>query len=142
MGLQSLNCQDLTPHPNPPPLGEGDLSNFLYRLPVTNIQRSNHIMTTRKKGKIGSSFETFLKEENLYDDVSAQAIKRVIAWQIEQGMTDLGLTKSNMATQMKTSRSQLDRLLDPDNEKIQLDTLHRAATILGKRLMISLEERV
>jgi len=87
---------------------------------------------------IGSSFSDFLKEEGLYDEVTAHAIKRVLAWQIEQAMKSQGLTKVEMAKRMKTSRAQLDRLLDPDNDKVQLDTIQRAATALGRRLHLAL----
>ena len=90
-------------------------------------------------GSIGSSFEGFLKDEGVYDEIASIALKRAIAWQIESAMTSQGMTKATMASRMKTSRSQLDRLLDPDNDKMQLDTLCRAASVIGKRLMISLE---
>ena len=63
---------------------------------------------------IGSSFEDFLKDENLHAAVTAHAIKRVLAWQIEQAMKGQGLTKVAMARRMKTSRAQLERLLDPN----------------------------
>ncbi len=97
-------------------------------------------MTTKKtKGKIGSSFEDFLIEDGTHEEVSALAVKRVLAWQIEQEMTTQGITKAKMAERMKTSRSQLDRLLDPLNDKVQLDTIHRAASAIGKKLVIGLE---
>ncbi|OHC75640.1 MAG: Fis family transcriptional regulator [Rhodospirillales bacterium RIFCSPLOWO2_12_FULL_58_28] len=95
---------------------------------------------TAAKGKVGSSFEGFLKNEGTYEETTSLAIKRVLAWQIEQAMSDQGVTKAKMAARMKTSLSQLDRLLDPCNDKVQLDTLHRAALALGKRMMISLED--
>ncbi|MEL6603085.1 MAG: Fis family transcriptional regulator, partial [Cyanobacteria bacterium J06614_10] len=66
------------------------------------------------------------------------AIKRVLAWQVAQEMSNLGLSKSQMAAQMKTSRTSLDRLLDPENTSVTLKTLERAATVLGKRLQIEL----
>jgi predicted XRE-type DNA-binding protein len=87
---------------------------------------------------IGSSFDDFLKEEGIYEDASAHAIKRVIAWQIEQAMKSQGITKVEMAKRMKTSRAQLDRLLDPNNDKVQLDTVQRAAVAIGKRLHVEL----
>lgn len=96
-------------------------------------------MTKKKNNRIGSSFESFLIEDETYEDVNALAVKRVIAWQIEQEMAAQGLTKAKMAARMKTSRSQLDRLLDPTNDKVQLDTIHRAAAAVGKKLMIGLE---
>jgi antitoxin HicB len=87
---------------------------------------------------IGSSFADFLKEEGLYEDVTAHAIKRVLAWQIEQAMRAQGLTKVAMAKRMKTSRAQLNRLLDPNNDKVQLDTIQRAAVAVGRRLHLEL----
>jgi hypothetical protein len=91
-----------------------------------------------KNPHIGSLFSDFLKEEGIYEDVTARAIKRVIAWQIEQAMKDQGLTKVAMAKRMKTSRAQLDRLLDPQNDKVQLDTIQRAAIAVGRRLQLDL----
>ena len=70
----------------------------------------------KTKGRIGSSFDNFLKEEGIYGEVTARAIKRVIARQLDALMEDEGLTKTELARRMNTSRAQLDRLLDPDNE--------------------------
>ena len=96
-------------------------------------------MTKKTKGKIGSSFEDFLIEDGIHEEVAALAVKRVLAWQIEQEMAAQGITKAKMAIRMNTSRSQLDRLLDPLNDKVQLDTIHRAAAAIGKKLIIGLE---
>jgi antitoxin HicB len=79
----------------------------------------------KKKGRIGSSFDDFLKKEGVYEEVTARAIKRVIARQLDALMQDQGLSKSSLAKRMKTSRAQLDRLLDPDNESVTLGTLTR-----------------
>ena len=87
---------------------------------------------------IGSSFEDFLKDEGIHEEATAHAIKRVLAWQIEQAMTEQGITKSAMAKRMKTSRAQLDRLLDPENDKVQLDTVQRAAAAVGRTLHLGL----
>lgn len=87
---------------------------------------------------IGSSFDDFLKEEGIYEEVTGRAIKRVLAWQIEQAMKAQGLTKSEMAKRMNTSRTQLDRLLDPNNDKVQLDTMQRAAAAVGRKLHLEL----
>jgi hypothetical protein len=87
---------------------------------------------------IGSSFADFLKEEGIFEEVTAHASKRVLAWQIEQAMQAQGLTKVAMAKRMKTSRAQLDRLLDPSNDKVQLDTMQRAAAAVGRRLHLAL----
>jgi antitoxin HicB len=89
---------------------------------------------------IGSSFEDFLKGEGIYEEVQAQAVKEVLAWQIEQAIKTQGLTKTEMARRMQTSRVQLDRLLDPKNTSVTLHTLQRAAAILGKRVRLDLVE--
>jgi len=92
----------------------------------------------KKKGRIGSSLDDFLKEEGIYEEVTARAIKRVIARQLDALMHDQGITKSNLAKRMKTSRAQLDRLLDPDNESVTLATLTRAAQAVGRNLRMEL----
>lgn len=89
-----------------------------------------------KKTRIGSSFDDFLKDEGLYEETQASAIKRVIAWQIQKAMEDGNISKSEMARRMRTSRSQLDRLLDPAYITVQLDTMIKAATALGKNMQI------
>lgn len=88
--------------------------------------------------RIGSSFESFLEEEGIRDEVEGLAQKRVIAWQIERAMKETGISKVEMAQRMHTSRTQVDRLLDPDNNKVQLDTLQRAAQAVGRTLKIEL----
>jgi len=92
----------------------------------------------RKKGKIGSSFDDFLKEEGIYEEVTARAIKRVIARQLGAQMRQNGMTKTTMARLMRTSRTQLDRLLDPENESVTLGTLARAARVVGRTLRMEL----
>jgi hypothetical protein len=89
---------------------------------------------------IGSPFEDFLKEEGIYEEVQAHAVKEVLAWQIKQAIKIQGLTKAEMARRMQTSRAQLDRLLDPKNTSVTLHTLERAAAILGKRVRLDLVE--
>ena len=96
-------------------------------------------MTKKKNARMGSSFESFLIEEGIHEEVTALAVKRVLAWQIEKEMEAQGITKAKMAERMKTSRSQLDRLLDPHRDTVQLDTMHRAAAAIGKKLTIGLE---
>jgi antitoxin HicB len=86
----------------------------------------------------GSSFDDWLKEQGIYEEVTTHAIKRVLAWQIEQAMKAQGITKAEMARRMHTSRTQLDRLLDPDNDKVQLDTVQRAAAAIGRTLKFEL----
>lgn len=78
-----------------------------------------------KKKNIGSTFDSFLREEGMYEEVSANAIKRVVARQVEAAMEQKGLTKTEMARRMHTSRAALDRLLDPENAAITLGTLQK-----------------
>ena len=92
-----------------------------------------------KTENIGSDFDDFLREDGIYDDVVAVAIKRVIALRIEDEMKCKRITKSEMAGRMRTSRASLDRLLDPANTSLTLATLGRAATVLGKKLRVELE---
>jgi len=87
--------------------------------------------TKKQKGRIGSSFDDFLKEEGIYEGVTARAIKRVIARQLDALMQEQGISKTELARSMKTSRAQLDRLLDPENESVTLGTLTRAAQAVG-----------
>lgn len=84
----------------------------------------------------GSTFDCFLEDEGIREEVEAVAIKRVLAWQLEQAMQEQRKTKQAMAKQLRTSRSQLDRLLDPQNVSVTLDTITRAARALGKRVVI------
>ena len=84
----------------------------------------------------GSSFDDFLAEEGILEEVSTRAQKRLLALQIEDIMVEVNLTKVELAAKMQTSRSQLDRLLDPDNTSITLDSLDRLARAVGKRLKI------
>jgi antitoxin HicB len=95
-------------------------------------------MNKKKKGRIGSSFDDFLKQEGLYEEVTARAVKRVLARQLDALMEDQGLSKSELARRMKTSRAQLDRLLDPENESVTLGTLTRAAQAVGRQLRMEL----
>ena len=85
---------------------------------------------------IGSSFDDFLEDEGLLAETEAVAVKRVIAYQVSQIMEKKHISKAAMARQMKTSRSALERLLDPQNTSITLQTLERAAHVIGKRLRI------
>ena len=86
---------------------------------------------------IGSSLDGFLQEEGLLEETQAQAIKEVIAWQLGQAMKDKGISKTRMATLLKTSRTQVNRLLDPEND-ITLSTLQRAAALVGRKVRIDL----
>jgi hypothetical protein len=91
-----------------------------------------------KNKHLGSSFDNFLEEEGLRADTEAAAIKRVIAYQIEMEMKRTNLSKSALAERMHTSRSALDRLLDPANVSVTLQTLERVALALGKNLKIEM----
>ena len=95
-------------------------------------------MKKKKKGRIGSSFDDFLKQEGIYEEVTARAIKRVIARRLDTLMRDEGLSKTELARRMKTSRAQVDRVLDPENESVTLGTLTRAAHAVGRHLRMEL----
>lgn len=86
----------------------------------------------------GSSLDDLLKSEGVLEKFQAAAIKNVIAWQIVREMEAHKITKTEMAARMKTSRAQLDRLLDPDNGNVTLETLSRAAAILGREIRLEL----
>ena len=87
---------------------------------------------------LGDTLDDFLEEEGLLAEAEAIAIKRVIAYQISQLMSEQSLTKAEMARRMQTSRAAVDRLLDPTNESATLTTLEKAALALGKRLEVEL----
>ena len=91
-----------------------------------------------EKGKIGSSFDDFLKEDDIYEGVTARAIKRVLVRQLGDLMQREEISKTELAARMKTSRAQLDRLLDPENESVTLGTLARAAQAVGRHLRMEL----
>ena len=97
-------------------------------------------MRKKQTGHIGSSFEDFLKEEGTFEETTTQAVKRVLAWQVSETMKKRGISKIEMAKRMHTSRSQVDRLLDPNNDKVLLETVQRAASAIGKRVSLSLED--
>jgi len=91
------------------------------------------------KTNVGSNFDDFLEEEGILEEVSAIAVKRVIAFQLAEKMSEKNLTKSELARRMDTSRSALDRLLDPENSSVTLQTLQSAARALGGRLNVELD---
>lgn len=90
------------------------------------------------KKHLGGDFDDFLRDEGVLDDAEAVAAKRVIAFQIAQEMERTHITQSELAKRMKTSRSAVERLLDPTNPSVTLSTLERAASAVGKRLKIQL----
>jgi predicted XRE-type DNA-binding protein len=89
------------------------------------------------KKRMGSSIDDFLKEEGIFEDAQAQAVKEVVAWQLAQAMKKRKISKSRMAALLKTSRTQVDRLLHPEND-VTLSSLQRAAAIVGRRVTIEL----
>ena len=91
-----------------------------------------------KSKNVGSSFDSWLEEEGLRQEVTAGAIKRVLARQVAAAMTQEGLTKTEMARRMQTSRSALNRLLDAGNESVTLATLQKAATAMGREVRLEL----
>ncbi len=91
-----------------------------------------------KKKNTGSSFDSWLQEEGIREEVTATAIRRVLARQVKAAMDEKSLSKSEMARRMHTSRSALERLLDPDYEGVTLTTLRKAAVVLGRELVVEL----
>ena len=91
-----------------------------------------------KKKHEGSSLDAFLKQEGVFDEFQTAAIKEVIAWQLAKEMETKHLSKTQMAARMKTSRAQLNRLLDPNDGNVTLETLQRAAAILGREVRLEL----
>ncbi len=92
----------------------------------------------KKNPHRGSSLDAFLKEEGVFEDFQAQAIKEVLAWQLEQAMKTKKLSRKRMAEAMGTSRSQISRLLDPKDGNVTLATLQRAAKIVGRKVRLDL----
>jgi Phage derived protein Gp49-like (DUF891) len=108
---------------------------------VTHAKLAQELNMAKKKNPhLGSSFDDFLKEEGIYEEVTAAAMKRLLAWQIAQAMKKQRLTKSVMAKRMRTSRAALDRLLDAQNTSVTLQTMGRAAAALGKQLSVTLKD--
>jgi antitoxin HicB len=87
---------------------------------------------------IGSSLEDFLIEEDRLEEATDTAIKRALIWQLEEAVKEQGLSKSALASRMGTSRTQIDRLFDPDNTRVTLHSLQRAASCIGRRLKLEL----
>lgn len=95
-------------------------------------------MTDINSTHLGSSFDDFLREQEIYEEVTSAALTRVLAWQLKEEMQRLGISKVEMAERMGTSRSQLDRLLESANSGVSIDTLFRAAQALNRELQIRL----
>jgi antitoxin HicB len=108
---------------------------------MRKASKKAHRVSAKKKlsaASSGSTLDQMLAEDGLYDVANAEAIKRVVAWQVEQAIANDGISKVEMARRMKTSRAALDRLLDPDNASVTLQTLSKVALALGKRLRVEL----
>ena len=90
-----------------------------------------------RKSHLGSSIDDFLKEEGIFEETQPQAIKEVVAWQLEEAMKRRKLSKNRMARLLKTSRTQVDRLLNPKSD-ITLSSLQRAAAMVGRRVVVEL----
>jgi predicted XRE-type DNA-binding protein len=95
---------------------------------------------TRPNRHRGSRFDDFLRKEKLYDEAQASALKRAISEAVEECMLESNLSKVEMSRRMRTSRSQLDRVLDPECTTVQLDTLIKAASAVGRELRFSLKK--
>lgn len=93
---------------------------------------------TRRNPHDGSSFDSFLEEYGLLARAEARAVKAVVAWQLAREMKARKLSKLRMAKQLKTSRTQVNRILDPTNDAVTLETLNQAAHVLGKRIHLAL----
>jgi predicted XRE-type DNA-binding protein len=89
------------------------------------------------RNHLGSTIDDFLKEERIFEEAQTQAVKEVVAWQLARAMKAKRISKSRMATLLKTSRTQVDRLLDARDD-ITLSSLQRAAAIVGRRVLIQL----
>jgi len=95
-------------------------------------------MAEIEKGKLGQSFDDFLKEQGTYEATNEQATKRIIAYQLAQIMTEEKVSKAELARRLETSRSQIDRLLDPENDGVTIGALSRAAHAVGRSLRLEL----
>ena len=88
----------------------------------------------------GSSLDDFLAQEGMLEEFQARAIKEVVAWQLAEAMKERRLSKNQLAKQMHTSRTQVDRMLDPESGNVTIETLQRAAALVGRRVQIELVE--
>lgn len=91
-----------------------------------------------KNKHIGSDFDDFLRDEGMLEEIEAAALKKIVAWQLEEALKKTSVTKTEMAKRMKTSRAAVDRLLDATNPSVTLITLQKAARVLGRKLKIEL----
>ncbi|HZZ93328.1 MAG TPA: helix-turn-helix transcriptional regulator [Usitatibacter sp.] len=92
----------------------------------------------RTSGRVGSNFEDFLSDEGRLEESTALALKRVLAWQIQQAMEKANVSQAEMARRMRTSRAVIRRLLDENDSSVTLTTISKAANALGKNLQLKL----
>ena len=90
------------------------------------------------KKHVGSRLEDFLEEEGILEEATTEAVKRVVAWQLAEEMKAKRITKKRLAALMRTSRAQVDRILDPEKGNVTIETLQRAAALLGRRVRVEL----
>ena len=95
-------------------------------------------MSKKKNPHVGSALDDFLKEKGLFENAQALAVKEVIAWQLAQAMQERKLSKARMAELLHTSRTQVNRLLNPAEGNVTLETLQRAADAVGRKLRLEL----
>ena len=105
---------------------------------ASSLKQNGSGCDVKKKLHIGSSLDEFLKEEGILEETRAAALKETLAWQVQRAMKKEKINKVQMAKRMKTSRAALDRLLDPANASVTLQTLCRAARAIGRDLRIEL----
>lgn len=86
----------------------------------------------------GSTLDSFLEADGILAEVQAKAIKEVIAWQLDEAMRERGISKSELARLMRTSRTQVDRVLDPESGNVTIETLQKAAAVVGRRVDLQL----
>ncbi len=96
------------------------------------------ISNSVKNKSLGSTLDSFLAEEGILEEATARAQKKVLAYQLSEAMAVQKISKSEMARRMGTSRSQIDNLLNPDNNRFRIDTAQKAAAALGKTLIVDL----
>jgi len=108
--------------------------------PIANFRSHTNAAKRSKKANkhIGSSVDDFLREEGKLEEFQAKAIKEVIAWQLEQAMKVRKLSKRKLALLMRTSRTQVDRVLEPEDGNVTLETLQRAAAVVGRKVQVEL----
>ena len=118
-----------------------DKSRAQLRVARRGATGAKRTKATSENSREGSALDDFLRDEGLYEATTATAVKETLAWQISEAMIRLGVTKTEMAARMSTSRAALDRLLDPENESVTLATLLLACEALGVELRVGLRAR-